>query len=457
MGTVRRRTGKQKPAAAPTTALAVAVLAALLAVILLGTGCGPGPGPSAALPPRGEVTLSGWTSSPAEEKLVKEAVASFQTLNPQIKVKYRPIRDYYLETLRADLAKGTAPDVFYVSSQAAADFMAQGQLLELGPYMQRDAVAPGDFYPNLVGAFKSQGAIYAIPKDFNTLGLFYNRSLFDRAGLPYPDLTWTWKDLERAAHAISQAKIPLPAPPALRSTVPGLCLVPDPARWLPFALQNGATIISPQGRCMLNSPPARQALEFYVGLKKSGAAALPRELGLKDAGQAFVEGRTAMVIEGGWLIPRIQQENPDLRYAVAQLPQGPKGRANLIFTVGYAIPRTCPNPEAAWLLIKYLTGEGRQRAVLETGFALPSRIALIDDSYYRQHPDSVALLRGVDYATLYRFGALGSVFDYQLSSMLQSVLEKGEDPGTALARAVQEIDAGHMPPLASPVPPEIRP
>jgi len=442
------------------------VLLVILSVLALALIPGPGCGAKRTEAPQAPVTLTlaGWTSSPTEEALVREALEAFMTANPAITVNYQPIEEFYLETINQGLAQGTAPDVFYLSAQEAPDFISRGVLLDLDDYMHQDGVAPGDFYPNLIEAFRDQGSIYAIPKDFNTLGLFYNRDLLDRAGVKYPDVGWTWEDLALANTRVGKAAIPLPAPspppsptattgtekipipPVGRSTIPGLCLMPDPSRWLPFALQNGARILSSDGhRCLLDSPQAVGALGFYTTLLRSGAAATPDALGVTDSGQAFAHGRAAMVIEGGWLIPSLRREAPGIRFGVVELPRGPVGRGNLLFTVGYAIPRTSKNPTAAWKLVNFLTGVERQEIVLRTGFALPSRIALIEDPYYRTHQDSVAILRGVDYSTLYRFGTLGSAFNYQLSQALKSVLQDKVAPGPALTRAVEGINSGRMP------------
>jgi len=93
------------------------------------------------------------------------------------------------------------------------------------------------------------------------------------------------------------------------------------------------------------------------------------------------------------ILPYLTKQFPDTEFGAVMPPAGPKGEGNLIFTVAYVISKNCKNPEAAWEVINYLTGIENQTTALRTGFALPSRKALLDDPYFEEHPVSATICR----------------------------------------------------------------
>ncbi|MCD6310222.1 MAG: sugar ABC transporter substrate-binding protein [Candidatus Eremiobacteraeota bacterium] len=405
----------------------------LLFVIIVPAGCNRGAEPVIPESVPCELTLAGWVSSPVEEQAVRNQIASYMTEYPQVKVTYKPFSQFYLESLERMEEEGCMADIFYLDAHMAYDFMKDDKLLPLNDLMMKFGIYPGDFYPDLLSAFKREGEIYGIPKDFNTLGLFYNKAYFDKAGVPYPDLTWDWNSMKEASRKINLV--------LTHRGGYGLSLPPDVARWLPFAFQNGAKVLSDDGkRCCLDSKESIESMKFYYGLQKDGLSQEPAKLGCTWAGEAFGMGEAAMVIEGGWLIPYLKQEHPEIDFGVAQLPRGPKGRGNLLFVVAYCISKNTKYPVEAFRLLAYLTGKDVQKQVLHTGFALPSRIALIDDPYYRQNHDAVAILRGMETATLYRFGRAGIIFNRAFTQAMSVIFSGEETPEEALGTAVEQVN-----------------
>ncbi|MCL5036270.1 MAG: sugar ABC transporter substrate-binding protein [Chloroflexi bacterium] len=406
---------------------------ALAMLLLLFNGCNRGASPAAPAVKPCELTLAGWVSSPVEEKAVRNQIAGYMKKYPQIKITYRPLDRFYLESLDRMEKEGRGADLFYLDAQMAGDFINAGKLQPLNNLMMEFGTRPGDFYPDLLSAFKKDGETYGIPKDFNTLGLYYNKDYFDKAKVGYPDITWDWGKMKEAARKTGLVLTPHGGY--------GLSLPPDFARWLPFAFQNGAKVLSEDGgSCILNSDKAVESLEFYYGLQKDGISQEPAKLDCSWAGEAFGQGKAAMVIEGGWLIPYLHEEHPEIKFGVSQLPRGPAGRGNVLYVVAYCISKSSKHPVEAYRLLSYLTGEEVQKEVLHTGFALPSRIALIDDPYYRENQEAVAILRGMEGATLYRFGDVGAAFNLAFSQAMSAVFSGQETPRKALDTAVKQVN-----------------
>lgn len=379
---------------------------------------------------RVEVRLSGWASSPAETALLESLLYKFSVANPDIVVKYEPITGDFWQKIKTMVASNTEPDIYYMDIFQFPFFASKGVLVALDDYMAKDGVKREDFIPTLINAFTYEGKVYGIPKDFNTLGLFYNKALFREAGLDEPTNDWTWDDLKAAAQALTNKD----------AGIYGFGTPPDPGRFPVFVFQNGGTIMNADfSDTTLDSPEAVAAAEFYTSFRKEGIGAIPADIGVGWQGEGFGKGQLAMVYEGGWLIPYLKEQFPDLEYGVVQPPAGPKGEGNLVFTVAYSISKNSKNPEAAWKVINFLTNEESQTTVLQSGFALPSRVVLTESEYLQNNPNVKAIWDGAAHATPFMWGLYGSDVNDQMGKALERIFLQDQSPADSLKQAAEEI------------------
>ena len=377
-----------------------------------------------------EVRLSGWAANPQETALLESLLYKFSVANPDIIVKYEPITGDFWATMNTMVGAGQEPDIYYMDIFQFPFYASKKVLVPLDDYMAKDGVKKEDFIPTLINAFTSEGHVYGVPKDFNTLGLFYNKKLFAAAGLKEPTDAWTWDDMKKAAKALSN--------PA--KGIYGLGVPADAGRFPIFVFQNGGNIMNADfSDTLLDSPEAIAAAEFYTGFRADKSGAIPADVGEGWQGTAFGKGTLAMVFEGGWLIPYLKEQFPDTEYGVVLPPAGPKGKGNLVFTVAYVISKNSKNPEAAWKVINFLTNKESQTTVLQSGFALPSRAALINDPYFQDHPASATIFKGADFAKPFMWGLRGSDVNDQMGKALERVYLKGQKPADALKEAAAEI------------------
>jgi multiple sugar transport system substrate-binding protein len=383
---------------------------------------------------RTEVRLSGWVSSPSETALLQSLLYEFSVQNPDILVKYEPITGDYKQALLTSIAGGVEPDIFYIDIFWWLEFATNDVLLPIDDLMAAEGVSADEFIPSLVEAFTYDGQLYGIAKDFNTLGMFYNKGLFDQAGLPYPTDDWTWDDLKSAATTLTDTS-------DANRPVFGLCTAPDPGRFPAFVFQNGGSVMTADFMdTTLDSETAIGAAEFYTSFRAEGIGATPSDLGEGWQGTAFGKGQCAMVYEGGWLIPYLRDQFPDVSYGVVLPPAGPGGEGNLIFTVAWAVSANTENPEAAWKVIEFLTSEESQQAVLESGFALPSRASLQDSEYLQNNPNSAAIFRGsFEGAQPFFWGAYGSDVNEQMGKALERVFLESQDVAESMKQAAESI------------------
>ncbi len=380
---------------------------------------------------RVEIRLSGWAANPQETALLESLLYRFSVENPDIVVKYEPITGDYWAAINTMVATGEEPDVYYMDIFQFPAFAANDVLLPIDDFMAESGVSREDFIPALIDAFTADGVTYGIPKDFNTLGLFYNKDLFDAAGLDYPTDDWTWDDLRAAAEALSD--------PA--NNVYGLGVPPDPGRFPIFVFQNGGSIMNEDfSDTLLDSPEAIAAAEFYTSFRKDGFGATPQDVGEGWQGTVFGKQQFAMVYEGGWLIPYLNEQFPEVNYGVVTPPAGPAGEGNLIFTVAYVISKNSEHPEAAWRLIEFLTNEASQTTVLESGFALPTREALLESEYLKNNPASAAIFRGAfEGAHPFMWGLVGSDVNEQMGKALERVFLEDQPVDEAMKQAAEAI------------------
>ncbi len=377
------------------------------------------------------VRLSGWASSPAETALLESLLYKFSVENPGITVKYEPITGDYKQALLTGLASGTEPDIFYLDIFWWQELARNEVLLPLDDLMAGTGTDKAAFVPALIDAFTYEGKVYGIPKDFNTLGLFYNKDLFAQAGLAEPTDDWTWDDLQAAA-----AKLSDPA-----NNIYGLGVPADAGRFPIFAFQNGGGVMTDDyADTTLDAAATVAAAEFYTSFKTDGAGALPSDVGEGWQGTVFGKGQFAMVYEGGWLIPYLKSSFPSTNYGVVLPPAGPGGEGNLIFTVAWGITKNTQNPEAAWKVVEFLTNEASQTQVLESGFALPSRVSLKDAQYLQDNPAAGAIFRGsLTGARPFFWGAVGSDVNDQMTKALERIYKENQAAADAFGEAATKV------------------
>ena len=116
------------------------------------------------------IVFSGWGDE-TEQQIYRDSIERFSAVCPGVTVDYQPVPDEFQNKLKAQMAGGTAPDVFYVDDQLMTAFAPSGQLLPLDDHMAQAGVSRDDFIPALLTIFTLDGQTYALPKDWGTLGL----------------------------------------------------------------------------------------------------------------------------------------------------------------------------------------------------------------------------------------------------------------------------------------------
>ena len=371
----------------------------------------------------GTVVLSGWQSSGDEGKALDAVLAGFKAAYPNIKLDYQPVATDYATAMAAKFSSGAPPDVFYVDSSLAPDWIDQGVLEDVGTMASERGFDTSQFFPGYLDAFTGpDGKIYGFPKDGNTLAMAYNTDMFTAAGLQPPT---TWDELKAAATKLTTGG------------QKAFCLSSTLDRALAFIYQNGGSLLSDDKTTdTIDTPAVKDALTTYLGWFKSGQGGRPADLKGDDwCGKALGLKQVAMIFEGGWLDPYMKSTYPDTKYAWAEMPKGTQ-QATLGFTVSYSIGADSKNKDAAWVLLTYLTGPDGMKIWTQGGIANPSR---------KDVPPAAGkeiLVKGADYAKPWSFiPGFSKINDAFNNAMTAQIEAKSDDPTPVIAAAKAAIDA----------------
>ena len=316
------------------------------------------------------IVFSGWGDQ-TEQKIYKDAIVRFNKIYPDVVIDYQPIPADFQTKLKAMMAGGTAPDVFYVDDQLMTAFGTTGQLLQLDSYMADAGVAPSDFIESLLTIFTVDGKTYGLPKDWGTLGLVYLPEAFAAAGIAEPTDDWTWDDLAKAAKTISE-----------KTDYKGFGQNADWARFAPWVFANGGSYTNADfSKAAMNTLPVKDAANFLLKMKNDGSLVTSADVGAGWCGEAIGKKLIAMTYEGGWMVNYMRNDFPDVKWKAAQLAKAPNGkRSDVIFTNAIGVNAKTKYPRAAAAFTIYLTSRENQAEVAATGFAYPA------------HPDQLDLI-----------------------------------------------------------------
>jgi multiple sugar transport system substrate-binding protein len=313
------------------------------------------------------ITFSGWGDE-TEQKIYRDSIDRFASVCPGVTVNYEPIPADFQTKLKAQMAGGTAPDVFYVDDQLMTAFAPAGQLLPLDDYLTEAGVDLSSFVPAVIPIFQLDGKTYGLPKDWGTLGLVYLPKAFADAGIDEPTQDWTWDDLRTAAKAISD-----------KGTYKGFCQGADWARFAPFAFSYGGAYASDDYKtATLDTPEIKQAAQFVYDMYDEGSLVQASDVGASWCGEAIGKELVGMTLEGGWMSNFMRQNYPDVDWKVSLIPQGPKGRADVMFTNAIGVNAATKYPKAAAAFVIFVTGPENQAEITKTGFAFSTHSSQID-------------------------------------------------------------------------------
>jgi multiple sugar transport system substrate-binding protein len=339
--------------------------------------CGPASGPS----PRGgaiQLVYQDWRTDwfPG---LAQRMLEQFHAEQPNLQVFYTPDPENVAEQMISDAQAGTAPDVFAGCCDFFPLWAQQGVLLDLRPFVEADldrATIDDWDEAQYRAFFTSDGLQFALPKYHGALALYYNKDLFDKHVVDYPDGSWTHDDYLQAMKPLTQD-----ADGDRQTDYWGSMLDISWERIQVHVNGWGGHFVDPQDPT-LSRMGAPQALAAMGWLRDRmwGDRVMATTLDVQnlETRHAFAQGKLAMVEDGSWALKDILEES-DFRIGVAPFPAGPARKVTLATTDGFGIYAGTRYPEAAWELLKFLVSKDYGRAMAEAHFLQPARASLVEE------------------------------------------------------------------------------
>lgn len=378
---------------------------------------------------------------PALELLrILSLLETFAKANAGIDVK--PLRFgvfSYVETIRDLLRHESVPDCFLVTDSLFADFSPEQELLDLTPLMPPELDIDAHSYREVFEAFSHKGRIYAVPIVWSPVVLCYNRDLFDRAGVPYPDSTWDWQRLVDAARRLTVDLDGDGSPDQW-----GFCISTDPNRWPVFLMQHGARLQDPSGTgCDFTDPRIAEAIDQVLALiyqhRVSPFFSNQMDIAAEDL---FARGKAAMVLTTYFYLNTYSRLR--FRWDIAEPPRG-RERATGLITLGLSVNKRTKRLDVVRRLIEFFLSKQAQWYFKREGATLPVLREVAESSEGLDesiHPASYGVFKDVlPYAR--RFTSLGRrPCLLQLNRELGLAWHNLESPDDAVARLIRGGNRG---------------
>jgi multiple sugar transport system substrate-binding protein len=307
--------------------------------------------------------------APEELAVWQQIVDDFQAANPNIKVNVEVSDwDSYWTKLKTLLAANTPPDVFAMDAPLYLDYQSRGVLLNIQSYIDKSSGFLDGFYPVTLEAYKLPDGYYGLPRDFQTIVLFYNKDMFDAAGAAYPSADWTYDDLRAAAKSLTVDKN---GDGTIEQFGFDAGLWDMENFWSEAIWSWGGEVINPDyTKTLIGEPIARQAWQFAYDLMWTDKSMADPNTSGQYGTDLFQAGIAAMTPMGHWAVPGYATVN--FKWDVAPMPIGPTGgRATSVNSAGFVVAKDTKNPDAAWEFIKYCLSQTGQTRLTELGLAIP--------------------------------------------------------------------------------------
>ncbi len=409
------------------------VLAAVLLVAMLLSlaGCGTSDGKT-------HLTFQIWDVGQRDGmQAMCDAYTANVNPNVEIEVQVTSWGEYWTK-LEAAAESNTMADIFWMHSDQILYYSEFGMLADVTDlYDDEDPNFYQEHYSDIsiLNATGEDGRMYGVPKDKDNVVLVYNKSMFDAAGVSYPDETWTWDNLIDASQKIYD----------VTGKYGYMAYNDEQLGYHNFVYQNGGCILTEdktQGG--FDQQATRDAVKFYVDLQSYEWCPDQAYFAETSPGTAFLSGLGSMYLEGSWNLLSSMKNYPDIegQWDVAVLPAAPNpvsgnGHATISNGLTYATAAHGKNLDICLDVLKYFGSEEAQRIQGESGAAIPAYMGLEDTwisafDQFSYQLDLQAVMDQFDYAVQYVNNSARPKWKSNVVDIMTSIYNGSVDIDTGL-------------------------
>lgn len=393
-----------------------------------------------------KVTLTVWGTDPTN--VFQDMASAYKTANPGATVNYTQIDPAnYDETLLRAFAAGTGPDIFEIGNRELPKWQSVATPIPAALSSSFNLSTLQNDFPTVIGQdFVANNQIYALPLDLDTLAMYYNKDIFDSAGVVYPPADWNAFEADIPKLRIENAQGQITrAAAAIGGSETSIANAPDLVFLL--MLQNGTQMVSSDGTtATFNSggssgdDPGLDAFNFYLQFANSASPYYTWSDAMGDAVQSFIAGNTAILFDYASAMATIKAQQPFLNFGIAPMPQPASSTIAVNYPEyeGLAVSRQ-GQVDAAWQFILFATTNPSGEAVYtkDTGEPPATRAyiaANLNDPVFGTFASQALTARSW-------YEADDTQIDSIFNGAIQSVLNGSTDSGHALGTAQDSVSS----------------
>lgn len=383
------------------------------------------------------IRLTNWgttTDGEADQQLIDEFN---ETNDKNIEVVFDLVpSEGYGDRLTTSFSSGDGYDIFASGEGDFFKWVDRGLTMPMDDMMAADSDYTQTLPDSLMNMGKVNGQQQYMVIDYNPICLYYNKDMFDAAGMEYPTSEWTWDDLFDAAAQLTVKNDD--------GTYEQYGF--NAQNWayavLTYLESLGLNLMNEDGtECdgYLNSPEVAEALDRYFAMAEEPDKVSPASADLDTFGSAtamMTAGKLAMFVSGGW--DKVTLDEAGTNYGMALIPGN---HTSYLCASGYAIGANCKHPEAAWEVIKFLTSEHASDVREEVKGVLPTSEDKLSEAEASLDDTQKAFVETLDYSVqpIGLRSVLGSKINEKTGDIFENIIFHTSDTQTILDNAVQEI------------------
>lgn len=363
-----------------------------------------------------EIAVSG---SAQELEIHQQKFDLYMKDHPNVTIKPIDIGTERIQKTMTLIGAGSPPDILYLNEYTYV-FANKKVLAPLDDFIQKESFDTSVYPESLLVPLRYDNKLYALPQEISPFVIYYNKDMFEAAGVALPKDDWTIDEFYAAAKALTK-----PEEKVYGYRHPGNW----PDQVLGWISRAGVEYdISGKEQKGLDTPEALNALTFLHNMvvvdKVSPNPADLQAMG-KGADAMFRNQKSAMESAGLWMLPQYKADPLPFNWDVVRMPvdKNQKTKAGIL---NWGISSTSKNPDIAWDVLKFLCGPEGMKIVAESNMALPGSTdeaanQIVLDSKFPENVkafvDSVPDVDFMDQLSVYRNEvntALGKTVDEML-------------------------------------------
>jgi multiple sugar transport system substrate-binding protein len=303
-------------------------------------------------------------------ELQQGLIDEFNAENTDIEVVLEAYGGDYDTKITAGIGAKDAPDIMYMWNYP----QYKDALEPLDSYIKdRGEEYKSNFYEALWNYNSVGEDIYGLPVGYTTHVVYYNKDLFDAAGIEYPQAGWTWGDLQEAAKKLTNKEKKITG-----FAFPGQ---PDPYDFEMYLWGNGASYVDSKGKLdgNLNSKKSIETFTMFQNMLEEGIAITTEGWGDTE----MKSGKVGMFINGAWYLSAFKEAG--INYGVVEIPAfGDNPSASIVSSSGIAMSKDSKHKEAAFKFMEFWTGEQANKERLS--FELPVLKSVVESEKLQEDP-----------------------------------------------------------------------